>query len=163
MISLKAIEIKTFMEKLFKSDAFDDFYISSVDISTFTEFKITGTLNKDYYDTNELETITHQKLIKWSSIKDIVFTIIKGNKPPSSLKIVFSFSPEKIQKFIEHHQLSLGNTQINGLFLNLKYCEGQLVCTTGTSLNVFTVDKTVDQLWDNYIKQFFKKHQLLTE
>ncbi|TCK90622.1 hypothetical protein EDC19_2391 [Natranaerovirga hydrolytica] len=163
MISLRAVEIKDFMEKLFKSHLFDDYNVSNVDIATFTNFNITGTLNKQYFDTGELETLDTQELIQWCKVKNIVFTIIKGQKPPLSLKIIFSLPPEKIHKFIAYHHLDIATDQIDGLFLNIKYSDNILTCTTGTSLKIFTLDKTIEQLWDDYTRKFFTKNEIIVD
>ncbi|MFP4698175.1 MAG: DUF5721 family protein [Eubacteriales bacterium] len=163
MITLKIIEIKPFMEKLFKSNVFDDFEISNVEVSSLTDFKITGTLNKKYLSSDEIEIIGNQKLIQWNQIKDTVFHMIKGQKTPLYLKIIFSLSPDKKQTFIEHNNIDIINEQVNGLFINLKYDRTALTCTTGTSLQIFTKDKTLEQLWDKSVEKFFNKHNILFE
>jgi hypothetical protein len=163
MIALKIIEIKTFMEKLFKSTMFDDFEISSADISTLTDFKITGTLNKNYYSSDELEVLGDKQLVRWVDIKDLVFYMIKGHKSPLSLKIVFSLPCEKIDQFIQQHQIDIKSDQINGLFFNIRYDQQGLSCTSGTSLKLFTMDKSLDQLWDASLQKFMKKHEIIFE
>jgi hypothetical protein len=35
-----------------------------------------------------------------------------------------------------------------------------MYCITGTSLNFFTMDKTLDLEWDKAVKQFLQSHEI---
>ena len=39
----------------------------------------------------------------------------------------------------------------------------QLLCTTGTSLKIFTLDKQLDRVWDEMVRKFFRKNQVAFE
>lgn len=163
MVALKIIEVKTFMEKLFRTTLFDDFEIASIEISTLTDFKISGTLNKAYYSSDELEIMGDKTLIQWSSIKDLIFHIIRGQKPPSHLKLVLSLPNDKLTQFASSYDLNMPIEKINGLFINMKYDPSGLTCTTGSSLKIFTLDKSLDQQWDLSVQKYLNKHQILFE
>ena len=44
--------------------------------------------------------------------------------------------------------------QVEGLFLNINYEADKVTCTTGTSMAVFTLDKSVDRVWDEAVEKF---------
>ncbi len=44
------------------------------------------------------------------------------------------------------------------MYLNIRYENGELYCVTGTSVNFFTLDKSLDEEWDEAVKQFFRKN-----
>ena len=46
--------------------------------------------------------------------------------------------------------------QITGLYVNIRYEEGQLTCVTGTSVSFFTLDKSLDREWDETVRQFLR-------
>ena len=50
--------------------------------------------------------------------------------------------------------------QVKGLYLNITYDRQKLTCTTGTSLSVFTMDKSLEHTWDERIVQFFRHNQI---
>jgi hypothetical protein len=158
MVSFEVIDIKLFMNNLLKDKMFDEFEVSSVELNTFTKFNISCDINKKHLSSDELEILGDRKLVKWSEIKDIVFYMIKGNKIPSYLKIVFALPHDKIESMVTKHQLNTKASDINGLFINILFENNLLKCTTGSSMNIFTLDKTLENYWDNSVKTFFKKH-----
>lgn len=158
MISFNVVDIKLFMNNLLRDTMFDEFEVSNVELNTFTKFNISCDLNKKYLSSDEIEILGDRKLVKWSEIKDIAFYMIKGNKTPSYLKIVFTLPHDKIESIVAKHQLNTKADNINGLFINILFEDNILKCTTGSSINIFTLDKTLENYWDNSVKTFFKKH-----
>ena len=81
-------------------------------------------------------------------MRPFVFQAIKGNKLPKSIKIVFSLPDEKIE--------NLPNT--SAAFLNILFKENTVLCTTAISQTSFSLDKTSEKLWEEYVLKFFKKN-----
>ena len=73
------------------------------------------------------------------------------------LSCTFQLSRKNTEKMLLSSGLSLSPEDVFGLFLNCQFDRGRLVCTTGTSLRIFTIDRTVDQLWDDMIRRFFRQ------
>lgn len=163
MISLKIIDVKAFMSKLLITNTFDHFLLYELDINTFNQFHIDGKLNKEFYSNDELEILDERSYSQWSEIKPYAFNIIKGNKLPILIKIVFSLSSENIEKVIRQSGISMKRDDINGLFMNVKYEKENLYIITGTSIKTFNLDKTLDQVWDGYVKSFFKHYEIAVE
>ena len=86
MISFIIHDTKEFMNLLLKQNAFDDFYIRQMDITTFALFQIDGTRNKQYYSLAEQELMTDNYCF-WQEIRHYAFEIIKGQKLPKNIKI----------------------------------------------------------------------------
>ena len=55
-------------------------------------------------------------------------------------------------------KLPVREEQVSGMYLNIRYENGELYCVTGTSVNFFTLDKSLDEEWDEAVKQFFRKN-----
>ena len=155
-------DVKVFMSHLLISHTFDRFLLHEASISTFSTFSIDGRLNKDYfsYDEEDNETADTLKYPYWEQIRPFCFSLIKGKKTPVSLKVVFQLSPGGLTKLLVSNHLSLKPEEVGGLFLNIRYDGQKLIATTGTSLKVFSMDKTLDQIWDNLITNFLKKHEI---
>ena len=50
-----------------------------------------------------------------------------------------------------------------GCFLNFQYKDGKLLLTTGTSLKIFTMDKSLDRVFDEEVRQFLLKNEIAFE
>ena len=57
-------------------------------------------------------------------------------------------------KLLNDSEALLSYDNINGLFINIRYQDGHADIVTGTSLNIFSLDKTLDSSFDSYIRNF---------
>lgn len=78
--------------------------------------------------------------------------MIKGNRLPEQFFISLLLPKSEIPAFIENKDTGLLPEQVQSLVINLKYAHKKVTCTTGTSLSVFTLDKTLEQCWDRYVQ-----------
>ncbi|MDF2821266.1 MAG: hypothetical protein K0R15_1707 [Clostridiales bacterium] len=161
MISIKVLDVKKFMEKLFIGPMFDNFLILSGDVKASISWHIEGDINNDYYSSDELEIINERKYALWSEIKPVVFNIIKGKKTPSYLKIVFMLSDENITSFAT--SIGILPSDVGGIFLNIKYDSSGLNIITGSSQKTFSLDKTLEQQWDQATKKLLFKNEVSFE
>lgn len=148
MISFVVHDTKEFMNLLLKQNRFDDFCIRNIDIVTFALFQMDGTKNKEYYSLAEQELI-QENYCYWKELKPYVFQIIKGQKLPKYIKIVFSVPAQKQKEIC---------TVPANYFLNVLFEKNTVICTTGCSLKTFTMDKSAEFVWDKWVETFF--HQI---
>lgn len=160
MIALHIEDIKNFMNKLFKDIVFDDFEVISIDINQGVNFNIDGTLNHSFYNSLEQELLTNQTHIKWSNIKEIIFSIIRGNKTPSLMKIVFALSKTSRESLLNKLDASHQEDDFYGFYLNIFFTPNQLKVVTGTNYKSFTLDKTTENYYDSSIRKFLLKHNI---
>lgn len=163
MISLKIIDVKGFMSSLLIHTTFDNFQLIELDIATFNNFHVSGYLNKGFYSSDELEILEGREYSKWSEVKPIAYSLIRGNKTPLSFKIVFLLSAQNTEKILLKSGLNLKMDDINGLFLNMKYENDELHLITGTSIKTFTLDKSLENEWDSNMKSFLKHYEIAYE
>ena len=161
MISLKITHTKDFMNKLLLSEVFDAFLVKEASITTFFTLHLEGRRNKDFYTSEEWEELhEHTECARWSELKPLCLQMIKGKKTPVSFKFIFKLSLKNTEKFLKQTGLSLAEHDISGLFLHILFEQGCITCTSGTALNIFTMDKTLDKEWDIMIERFLKQQQL---
>ena len=144
MLAFTVNDTKSFMNLLLKGDTFDTFHFRQGELNTFASFVI-----MDFYGTEELEQGL-SRYVLWEEMRPFVFQAIKGNKLPKSIKIVFSLPDEKIE--------NLPNT--SAAFLNILFKENTVLCTTAISQTSFSLDKTSEKLWEEYVLKFFKKNSI---
>lgn len=160
MVALKVEDIRQFTSCLFIGNMFDRFLVREAEIVTFSAFHIDGKVRRDYYTEEELEEKKIGELSAWEAVKPVCYALIKGKKLPGSFRMVFQLSPGQTEKFLEGRQLPVKAEQISGLYVNVRYEEGKLYCVTGTSVKFFTLDKTLENEWDEAVKEFLRKNKI---
>ena len=160
MVAMKIEDIRQFTTKLFLREVFDLFLVREAVIVTFNTFRMDGHIRKGYYTREELEEHPVEELSAWSVLRPVCFSLIRGKKLPESFQITLQLASEDVQQFLQNNQLAFTPEQIQGLYLNIRYEEGMLYCITGTSLQVFTLDKNLEEEWDRTAGVFLKKQEI---
>lgn len=158
MISLNVTEVKPFMAKLLMNSTFDQFLLREMELATFTNFTISGQLNEDFFTEDELDNRKEKKFILWSDVRQAAFSMIKGNKTPLSLKIVFQLPSDLCEQLLQQLGGRFKPEDIGGLYLNIRFEKGELHIITGTAIKTFTLDKTLEQEWDLEVKNILKRN-----
>lgn len=149
MLAFTIYDTKIFMALLLKGNTFDAFELRSLDVTTFASFQISGKRNKEFYNLDEQEFF-QTRFCSWKEIRPYAFEVIKGTKLPKSIKIVFSLEENELQKF----------DNASALFLNIQFENNEILCTTGCSQIEFSLDKSLDYNWDQWILSFFQKNNI---
>lgn len=157
MISLNVKDINNFMQKLLISNTFDGFLLCDGEISTASTITLNGRINQKFFNADERNAIKDD-FIYWKDLKHIAFEIIKGDKVPSKLKFVFALSKTKYEDMIGKSGMNILPDQIGGLYIHILYEDNHIEIITGTSLNTFTMDKTLDKYWDHVVTSFFNEN-----
>ena len=186
MIALKLKNTKNFMTHLLLSDTFDNFLFIEGEIVTFNTFTIDGYIQKAFYEDSMAPgsdspgsaassgsgpTPDHENAggsskggySSWKQLRELCFSIIKGKRTPLSFRFVFSLSPENIARLIEQNSLNYQASDVQGLYLNIRFDGTALQCITGTSLKTFSMDKSLEHEWDAMVPRFFDKKGIAFE
>lgn len=149
------IDTKKCTTELLLRNTFDEFLLIEGTITTFNEFHIDGYLHPDFFEENP-----ERKYSLWREVREYCFSIIKGKRTPLNFKFIFSLSPTSIRKFLLTQDLDFQPENVQGLYLNLLFDGTSLTCITGTSLTLFTLDKSLEHAWDKWVRNFFETHQI---
>lgn len=147
-------DIKSFMNELLVNEKYDSFYLYEIRLKTSLDYYISGKINKEFYDTEE-EREELYDYVSWGEIKHTVFELIKGNRLPISFKVILMFNRENIERIIEMNNLPIRPEDVSNLSMNIYYEDGNLIVTTGSSLKIFTLDKTLEHLWDDTVGKYY--------
>ncbi len=162
MIALQLEDTKDFTSKLFLKETFDPFWVVDGSIQTHCTFLMDGHLNRDFYSLEELEEshMENQPFVCWRQLRPICFDLIKGKKTPLSFKFSFRLSDSNTEKLLAQSGVPLSPADVAGLFLNIRYKNHAVLLTTGTSLRLFTPDKSLDQAWDSMVQRFLRQKEI---
>lgn len=163
MISLTIQEVKVFMSKLLMNTTFDTFLLKEMELQTFTGFTINGQLNEAFFNQEELEEREEKKAILWSEVRQVVFSMIKGNKTPLALKLIFQLPKIQCEDLVNRVGGKLRIEDVGGLYLNVRFDKGELRIITGAAIKTFTLDKTLEQEWDLQVKAILKEQGIVYE
>lgn len=160
MIALALTDVKECMGKLLLSETFDPFYFIEGEIVTFSTFTMDGYLKKDFFDA---ENAPEREYALWKDVREFCFSIIKGKRTPLSFKFVLGLSDSNIEKLLLQQELDFKPQDVRGLYINLKYDGQNLQCVTGTAMNLFSMDKSLEQAWDKMVQKFFTQKEIKYE
>jgi len=160
MIALALTDVKECMAKLLLSETFDPFYFIEGELVTFSTFTLDGYLKKDFYDA---ENVPEREYALWKDVREFCFSLIKGKRTPLSFKFVLGLSDSNIEKLLLQQELDFNPQDVRGLFINLKFDGQNLQCITGTAMNLFTMDKSLEQAWDKMVQKFFTQKEIKYE
>ncbi|MFG6369881.1 MAG: hypothetical protein K1W16_15975 [Lachnospiraceae bacterium] len=157
MIALEIKITKNIMNALLLSEQFDSFLVEEAVITTYNTFHIDGHLVKDFYTHEELELLEKEEKSTifscWKDIRPFCLQLIKGKKTPVSFRVVLHATPQLIEKIAANPECGVTANLIRSLVLNIRYDNGKVTCITGSAFTTFVMDKSVDRLWDAYMRQ----------
>ncbi len=157
MIGLRIEDLKGFTSGLFVGESFDKWLLREASITTFNVFTIDGRIRRGYFTEQETEEKQIGELSPWKLLRPVCFSLIRGKRLPESFRITLLLPPAGVKRFLSSVQPDFNEEQVGGLYLNIRYEDQILRCVTGVSLNVFTLDKRIEQGWDGEVKQYLKE------
>ena len=132
------------MNKLLIEEAFDRLEVRIFEVETIVKYEIAGNINKDYILEGE-----NRHFVKWKELKPYIRSIIKGDKKPKYMKMVFSLEESSVLNLCENAK---------AMFLNINYSNDEIIATTGTSQKIFSLTKMEDKIWEDAVLKFFYKN-----
>ena len=138
MLTLPEGDVRTLMNMLLVQTVFDDFDLRSCTIQSFARFDIEGSSPEPEH--------SRPPFCKWQRLRPYVYNIIKGSQRPRFLKFVFSLSEKNLGDF----------EGARALFVNIIFDKNMVHLTTGASMNSFSLDRSVEGLWDSFVVNFLR-------
>ena len=165
MIALNIPEVKFFMNQLLCHDTFDNFLLQEAVIQKEVSWTLDGSINPDFYSADERteQGLDGLSFIPFGQVRPHCYALIRGKRTPPCFKFVFLLSPANLSRTLGQIHSSFTDGDVSGLFLNLKFQNGQLLLTTGISYRTFSTDKTLEREWDRLVRLFLKNHEIAAE
>lgn len=160
MIALKVEDLRNFTTQLFVGELFDSWLLREAVITTFNVFTIDGRIRPGYFTQQEIEEKKIGALSPWRMVRPVCYSLIRGKRLPESFRITLQLSSDGVGHFLQSVQPDFKAEQVGGLYLNVRYEEQILRCVTGVSLNVFTLDRRIEQGWDGEVKRFLRESKI---
>ena len=152
-------DTRDFMKKLLVADTFDTFLLWEASVTTFCTFHIDGTYHPDFFNADAEPSFPYP-YASWEKVRPLFWSLIKGKNTPLSFRVIFRLAPHNVETILKQSGIPMEAQDIDGLFLNLNYENGSLTCTSGTSVKIFTLDKSLERAWEDNLEKFFRKNQI---
>lgn len=165
MQAIHILDIKPFMQLLFQTEQLNEYEFVSADIRTDMTYSLDGHINHSFFSEEELaqHSLTQRSYLTWSIAREKVFTLIKGKRTPSLLKIVLRASVPETENLISFTNSSLNSNDIDGIFLNIIFQENKLNVICGISYKIFTMDKELESEFSAKIITLLKSNSITCE
>lgn len=159
---LQITNIKDFMNKLLLTDLFDHFLLSEATIQSHVTYVIDGHLTKGFLTEEELsdEKLNGLDCAPFSMLRTNCYDLIKGKRTPAAFRFVFMLSPENLAHTLARTQSSFTTQDLNAVFINIRFADGVLTCTTGISYKTFSLDHSFETSWDSLVQKFLDSHEI---
>lgn len=160
MQSIEILDIKLFMLFLFQKTDLDRYEFISGEVRTDMSYSLDGHINKSFFSEEELDSlkINHLNYLPWQIAKEKIFSLIKGKKTPSHLKLVLKVGEADTALLLDETDSSLRLNDIDAMFLNILFQDNKLHATCGVSYKIFTMDKSLEEEFTDNIVALFKSN-----
>lgn len=165
MLALNIPELKNFMNQLLCSDTFDHFLLKEATIQKDAVWNFDGTVTPDFYSSEELEEqgLSGLAFLPYGRVRQHCFDLIKGKPGHLLILSLFSALTGQLSRTLASMQTPFTPQDVTGMFLNLKFQNGNLMLTTGVSYRIFSTDKSLEHEWDRLVEIFLKNHNIVIE
>ena len=156
MLDITVTETRDFVKKLLIESTFDHFLAMEAFVKSGITYSFDGRINKDFFDKEELEAMSSTSYTDWETLSPHVYNVIRCKKLPLSFKIVLVLSQQDIMDMLEKNHLTIPVSDVANLTLNIYYDGMSIQLTSMATQNIFTMDKTLEHVWDEDIRTFLK-------
>lgn len=158
MIALQVTELKSFMSKLLAGKTFDDFLLQEATLQMGVSYVIDGHINRAFYSSEETEADKElPDFVRYSEVRNTLFTLIKGKRTPLGFQVVLQLSPARTDILFPE---GLYAHLIKALILNIRYDGSKAILTSGINYYSFSLDKAPELIWDEALMHFLTTAQI---
>lgn len=133
------------------------FYRTSIKMGV--SYQIQGRINEGFYDTSVEQTL-NRDFCYWKEVRNRIF-VLQRKTSSLSCKIVLGLPKQSVSYLISHSNSTFREDDIEGIYVNILYDPKTLLITTGISYKNFSLDKSLEYAFDEYLAKFLKEKAAL--
>ena len=160
MIALQIQDKKKMLQVLLESASFDTFLMQEVSVIRDSSLFLEGRIHPEYHPQKDQSTQKESPdFVPWHNIRTLLASYI-GKEFPLSFKFVLQAPAAYTQNLLKNAAFTGDPSTVKGLILTFRYEQEHLTCLTGISLTTFSMDKSIETLWDQGIKKALANMQI---
>ena len=157
MLYLEIKNLGKFTALLFAGDSFDTFLLHDAQFETAFTSVIEGRKNEAYFSEEEQKEET-ESFASWAEIRPIAYSLLKGKKLPVSFKVTLLTDKKATETLVERSGFT--GCPVSSLLVSFSYRENRLVLRSGVSYNGFSMDRSLENSWDEALVRFLEKKEI---
>lgn len=159
MIALQIQDKKKMLQVLLESTSFDTFLMQEVSVIRDSSLFLEGRIHPEYQAQQDPVQAEGTDFVPWHSVRMLLASYI-GKDFPLSFKFVLQAPAAYTQNLLKNAAFTGDPSTVKGLILTFRYEQEHLTCLTGISLTTFSMDKSIETLWDQGIKKALANMQI---
>ena len=159
MIALQIQDKKKMLQVLLESTSFDTFLMQEVSVIRDSSLFLEGRIHPEYQAQQDPVQAEGADFVPWHSVRMLLASYI-GKEFPLSFKFVLQAPAAYTQNLLKNAAFTGDPSTVKGLILTFRYEQEHLTCLTGISLTTFSMDKSIETLWDQGIKKALANMQI---
>ena len=162
MIALQIQDKKKMLQVLLESTSFDTFLMQEVSVIRDSSLFLEGRIHPEYQAQQGPVQTEGADFVPWHRVRMLLASYI-GKDFPLSFKFVLQAPAAYTQNLLKNAAFTGDPSTVKGLILTFRYEQEHLTCLTGISLTTFSMDKSIETLWDQGIKKALANMQIRFE
>lgn len=159
MIALQIQDKKKMLQVLLESTSFDTFLMQEVSVIRDSSLFLEGRIHPEYQAQQDPVQTEGADFVPWHNVRMLLASYI-GKEFPLSFKFVLQAPAAYTQNLLKNAAFTGDPSTVKGLILTFRYEQEHLTCLTGISLTTFSMDKSIETLWDQGIKKALANMQI---
>ena len=159
MIALQIQDKKKMLQVLLESTSFDTFLMQEVSVIRDSSLFLEGRIHPEYQAQQDPVRTEGADFVPWHNVRMLLASYI-GKEFPLSFKFVLQAPAAYTQNLLKNAAFTGDPSTVKGLILTFRYEQEHLTCLTGISLTTFSMDKSIETLWDQGIKKALANMQI---
>ncbi len=159
MITMQITNVEQFLHTLLHTTRFDKFLLEEAMISSLATYKIDGHINSGALSDGDTKSLglNDCDCLPFSYLREKCISLMHDLREGGSFHFTFKLSPDNLAKTVSAINPRFSADEVTGLYMNFRLKRGLLICTSGVSHRIFSIDKTIDRAWDNMTRKFLLK------
>ena len=163
---MKAIEIdnvKKMVEMLLSSDFFGEMLLYKAEVRGAYDISMDGNINPDFFDSDDLafhEKEISEGYVTWANSRNLFYQALRGKNLPISFNITLIVPKSDNEKILKKYNENIDVSDLSSLSLNVIYDREKMIVTSGTSMKFFTMDRSIEMIWDDIVQNTFNNLEI---
>ena len=146
---------KKFMTELLVGSSFDGLLLSEGSIGGRGMLSVTGTPAEGFFDDGQ--TIDPSGYLPYGMYRETLFSFIKGDRTPVRLMMQLILPRERVESMTVSAESTIPSASVESLSILIRFRDGVLTVTGGTSVSGFYPDKSLEKELDKYVGALLDK------
>ena len=98
--------------------------------------------------------------VTWANSRNLFYQALRGKNLPISFNITLIVPKSDNEKILKKYNENIDVSDLSSLSLNVIYDREKMIVTSGTSMKFFTMDRSIEMIWDDIVQNTFNNLEI---